>query len=162
MLPIAVQEILSQARADQEKIVLVTGVFDVLHSKHLEFLHSAKKSGGVLVVGLEADVRVKQMKGEDRPYNSQDVRIKNLEQLNIADVVFILPEDFGLFTRREELIKEMSPTFLAVSSHSPHQKEKQALLEKYGGKVIVVTEFDPRFSTTQLLAKKQQEGSHRE
>lgn len=152
MLPFEVQRAVDQARARGQKIVLVTGVFDILHQKHSDFLRDARALGDVLIVGIESDRRVKQMKGPERPYHPQNKRLKNLQDLDIATVVFILPENFDQPEQREALIAEIRPTFLAVSSHSLHQERKQALLEKYGGQLRVVTEFDPVFSTTKILA----------
>ncbi|KKS79400.1 MAG: Bifunctional protein HldE, partial [Candidatus Beckwithbacteria bacterium GW2011_GWA2_43_10] len=67
--------------------VLVTGCFDVLHSEHKKFLKAAKKLGGTLLVGLETDARTRQLKGPGRPINSLRLRLKNLQQLGIADQV---------------------------------------------------------------------------
>ena len=54
-----------------KKIVLATGCFDILHPAHLEFLALAKEQGDVLIVGLETDARVRQLKGKDRPNHHQ-------------------------------------------------------------------------------------------
>ena len=151
MLPPSLQEALEQARNTHQKITLVTGVFDVLHEKHQDFLRDAKALGGFLLVGIEPDLRVKQMKGEDRPYHPQDQRIQNLEELGIADAVFLLPENFGQPEVREALIKEIRPQFLAVSSHSLYQEKKQELMNKYGGQLAVVTQYDPQYSSTKLI-----------
>ncbi len=153
MIPDSLRSQIEHLHTDQLKIVLVTGVFDVLHEKHIEFLRDAQAIGDFLIVGIEPDVRVKKMKGEERPYYSQDLRLRHIQDLRIADFAFILSENFGDPQERENLIREIRPTFLAVSSHSPYQKEKDALLQKYGGKLIVVTQYDPEFSSTKLLAE---------
>jgi rfaE bifunctional protein nucleotidyltransferase chain/domain len=153
MLPETIQHIISQARAKKQKLIFVTGVFDVLHIKHADFLKDAKALDGVLIVGLESDTRVREMKGAERPINTQASRVRQLEELNIADAVFVLPDDFGKPEVREELIDQMRPDFLAVSSHSLHQEKKQQLMEKYGGRLVVVTQYDPRFSSTQAIAE---------
>ena len=61
------------------KKILVTGVFDLLHQEHINFLTKAKAVGDILVVGLETDTRVKQLKGFNRPINSTKDRLQNLE-----------------------------------------------------------------------------------
>lgn len=136
-----------------KKRILVTGVFDVLHEEHLQFLQKAKSLGDFLIVGIESDIRVKQIKGEGRPINSQAVRKKNLEKLRIADEVFILPEQFNKPEDHIALIGKVRPDFLAVSSHTHHLDKKQAILEQFGGKVVVVHEHNPKVSTTKLLQK---------
>jgi D-beta-D-heptose 7-phosphate kinase / D-beta-D-heptose 1-phosphate adenosyltransferase len=135
--------------------VLVTGVFDVLHQEHLNFLRKAKELGGELIVAIESDVRVRQIKGEGRPVNTQDIRQQNLENLHIANRVFILPENFNNPAAYEALIAEWKPTYLAVSSHSPHLDKKREILAKFGGEVKVVHEHNPTISTTILLTKNQ-------
>jgi len=147
-------EAIEKYQQQHQKIVLVTGVFDVLHQEHLNFLKKAKAEGDVLVVGIESDVRVKQMKGEDRPLNTQDIRKYNLEQTKIPDLVLILPEDFSNRDDHEQLIKTIKPTVLAVSSHTSHLAVKQEIMSKYGGEVKVVHQFNPDVSTTQILKKK--------
>ena len=52
-----------------QRLVLVGGVFDLLHIGHLQFLEKAKQSGDILVVLLESDSSVKKKKGNDRPIN---------------------------------------------------------------------------------------------
>jgi D-beta-D-heptose 7-phosphate kinase/D-beta-D-heptose 1-phosphate adenosyltransferase len=86
--------------------VLVTGVFDLLHEEHILFLKKAKALGDYLVVGIESDVRVKQMKGEGRPVNSQSIRVENLKSLNIIDEVFVLPQEFSKPSDHTTLIKK--------------------------------------------------------
>ena len=142
---------LETARAAGKKIVLVTGVFDVLHPLHKLFLEKAKAAGDFLVVGLESDLRVTAMKGQGRPINLQAVRQSNLADLQLADIVFILPEQFGKPADHEALIANLKPAVLAVSSHTKHLEAKSAILQKHGGQVIVVLEHDPSISTTQLL-----------
>jgi hypothetical protein len=53
---------------------------------------------------------------------------------------------------REEFMSVLRPDILAVSSHSPHQEKKQEMVEKYGGKLMVVTQHDPQYSSTQAIA----------
>ena len=137
----------------KKNIVLATGVFDILHQEHTNFLKNAKAVGDYLIVGVESDVRVRQMKGEGRPVNSQAVRVENLLNLNIADEVFILPEQFNKPEDHSSLIQKIKPRFLAVSSHSQHLDKKQAILKEFGGEVVIVHEHNPKISTTKLLQK---------
>ncbi|MDA1079830.1 MAG: adenylyltransferase/cytidyltransferase family protein [bacterium] len=138
-------------------LVLVTGVFDALHEEHEVFLRKAKEQGDVLFIGVESDVRVRQMKGESRPLNSQAQRVVALESLGVADRVFVLPEKFSKPEEHRALLREIRPDILAVSSHSPHLAEKQQLLQEIGGRVVVVHQHNPSISTTLLVQKKQQE-----
>lgn len=132
-------------------IVLATGVFDVLHEEHVVFLQKAKELGGRLVVGIESDVRVRQLKGEGRPINAQAVRKANLEKLGIADEVFVLPEQFTSEKDYRALLAQLKPDILAVSSHTPHLDKKQRLMQEIGGKVVVVHDHNPAVSSTILI-----------
>jgi cytidyltransferase-like protein len=134
--------------------VLVTGVFDGLHSEHRKFLQKARElagKNGVLMVGLESDVRVAKLKGPGRPINSQQDRKKAIEQFGVANKVLILPEQFDKPQDYEQLIVDLKPDVLAVSSHSPHLDKKRLLMAKHGGRVEVVLEHNPAVSTTLLL-----------
>jgi D-beta-D-heptose 7-phosphate kinase/D-beta-D-heptose 1-phosphate adenosyltransferase len=133
------------------KTVLVTGVFDVLHQEHLNFLKAAKSQGGRLLVGLETDARIQRLKGPNRPINPLKTRIKNLKKLKLADKVFSLPEKFSTPQDHENLIKKIQPNILAVSSHTPNQPQKKAIIEKYGGQLKIVHPHNPRISTTRIL-----------
>lgn len=137
----------------QKKKVLVTGVFDILHDEHIKFLQKAKKLGDTLSIGIESDFRVRQMKGEGRPINSQSIRQQNLETLNIAQEVFVLPERFSKPEDHIALIQKIKPDFLAVSSHTKHLDEKRKILNECGGEVVVVHEHNPKISSSLILQK---------
>ncbi len=131
--------------------VLVTGVFDVLHPEHMLFLQKAKKLGGRLLVGIESDARVQKLKGLARPVNSEEARKKNLLELNIADEVFILPEQFDSPDDHRKLLASVRPDILAVSSHTPHIAEKLQLLKEIGGRVEIVHQHNPSISSTKII-----------
>ncbi len=150
----AVQKQISLYHQQQLSIVLVTGVFDVLHNEHLLFLQKAAQHGDVLVVGVESDTRVRRMKGSGRPVNAQSKRCLQIEALQIAQLVFVLPEKFDDPEDHQLLIESIRPKVLAVSAHTAHQAEKTAILAKIGGQVIVVHEHNPKISTTQMLGGK--------
>lgn len=144
-------EALRAARSRGEVIVLATGVFDVVHAEHIAFLQKAKALGW-LIVGVESDARVAEMKGPTRPVNPAARRVTTLEALQIADAIFVLPDHFNTPAAHEALIAEVRPQYLAVSAHTAHLDKKQAILAKYGGEVKVVHEHNPSVSTTILLA----------
>lgn len=134
--------------------VLVTGVFDILHQEHIAFLQKAK-SLGWLIVGLESDARVRALKGPGRPINNQNIRQKNVEELQIADDIFILPEQFDSPEDHRRLLAELKPDILAVSENTPHVDKKIRLMQEIGGTLIVVHKHNPAISTTILLTEKQ-------
>lgn len=149
-LPAKISKFINQAHTEGQKLVLVTGVFDLLHIEHKKFLLKTKAIGEVLLIGLESDARVKRIKGLSRPINNQDIRISNLEEWGIADGIFVLPEEFDKPPEHAALIKLIKPNVLAVSSHTAHLEEKRQILKKVGGVVVVVHEHNPVISSTMI------------
>ena len=79
------------------KKVMVNGTFDILHRGHLELLNYAKSLGNYLLVCIDTDKRVKELKGELRPINRQEDRKFYLDNLKSVDAVW-------LFDTAEELV----------------------------------------------------------
>ena len=69
------------------KVVWVNGCFDILHRGHVELFKYAKSLGDYLVVGIDDDKRVKELKGESRPINKLEDRISLLEAIRYIDEV---------------------------------------------------------------------------
>lgn len=76
--------------------VIVNGTFDILHRGHLEMLKFAKSQGSYLLVAIDSDRLVKELKGQSRPINNQEDRKLALESLRFVDAVWI-------FDSQEEL-----------------------------------------------------------
>lgn len=70
-------------------LVIANGVFDVLHKGHLDLLKFAKNCGNKLVIAIDSDERVKQIKGPDRPINSQNFRREILLAMRDVDEVIV-------------------------------------------------------------------------
>lgn len=87
-------------RQQQETLVFTNGCFDVLHRGHLEYLKFCKQHGDVVVVGLNSDRSVRQLKGPTRPINNQHDRAALLAALECVDyvVVFDEPDPMALVT----------------------------------------------------------------
>jgi len=152
LLPLPVQTKLKKARQLKQVIVLATGVFDLFHVEHQQFLTKAKQVGDFLIVGIESDQRVRQLKGLNRPKQPQNQRLQQVLDHFSVDTAFILPSHFSSPKDHSSLIQSISPHILAVSSHSPHLQKKREILSKHGGRVEVVHHFNPKISTTRLLA----------
>mgnify|MGYP001583626927 CR=1 FL=1 len=134
-------------------IVLASGVFDLLHQEHKNFLTQAKAVGDILLVGLETDARTHQLKGAGRPINSLSIRLANLARLRLADYVFGLPDNFGHSKVREDFILTLKPHILAVSNQTPYFGEKQRVMKLVDGQVLIVHPYNPAISTTKILAQ---------
>lgn len=75
------------------KRIVVNGTFDILHSGHLALLNHARSLGDYLVVAIDSDRRVRELKGADRPINTQAERQELLSNLRAVDEVRIFDSD---------------------------------------------------------------------
>lgn len=75
------------------KRIIVNGTFDILHSGHLALLNYARSLGDYLVVAIDSDRRVKELKGTDRPVNTQVERAELLSNLRAVDEVRVFDCD---------------------------------------------------------------------
>ena len=138
--------------AEDKTIVLATGFFDLLHAEHINFLRKAKAAGDILLVAVESDERAKITKGECRPVETQLLRCQKVQEY--ADYVLALPPDFDHFEAYDSLMNAIKPNVYAVSSHTDHIKSKTFLVEKYGGNLVIVHDWNPSISTTKILETK--------
>ncbi|HEX5399615.1 MAG TPA: adenylyltransferase/cytidyltransferase family protein, partial [Verrucomicrobiae bacterium] len=81
-----------QIRASGTKLVVTNGVFDILHLGHVTYLETARNFGDALLVGLNGDAAVRELKGESRPINSETDRASVLAALESVGGVCIFPE----------------------------------------------------------------------
>ena len=75
------------------KIIATNGCFDIVHIGHIRYLQKAKTLGEILVVGINSDASVKNIKGEKRPINNENIRAEFLAALSCVDYVTIFTED---------------------------------------------------------------------
>lgn len=100
-------KILRNLQNQKKKIIFTNGCFDILHVGHVSYLKEAKKLGDYLIVGLNSDQSVKNLKGPTRPYNNQNDRLLVLSELKSVDLVVVFDETTPL-----KLIQEISPSIL--------------------------------------------------
>lgn len=136
-----------------DMIVFATGIFDLLHIEHLNFLRAAKKLGGKLIVGIESDIRTKQLKGPQRPIMNQVERKEMLEALDCVDKVIVLPDEFNSDEEYEKMLLSVEADIYAVSGNSPFMENKQVICRRAGVRLKVVNRYNPEYSTTKLIAK---------
>ncbi|NYE46328.1 cytidyltransferase-like protein [Spinactinospora alkalitolerans] len=107
--------------------VIVTGVFDVLHVGHVRYLSAIRERGFPLVVGVEADERVRAWKGPGRPVNPAEERAEVLAALACVDGVFTISgsPDVTDWEHYAELLRPLRPAALAYTSGDPYAEAKQ-------------------------------------
>lgn len=132
-------------------LVVVTGVFDLLHIGHLRFLEAARHLGDALIVGVEDDDRVRRWKGPDRPIMTQEDRCDLLAALRVVDRVFLISGERVDSDYYVDLLRPLAPSYLAVTADDPYLAEKQGGMARIGVEVRVVTPRIENYSTTRLI-----------
>jgi len=132
-----------------ERIVIFTnGCFDIIHHGHIAYLNEAKSLGDYLVVGLNSDSSVKQLKGNDRPINNEQDRKFVLENIKAVDEVIIFSEETPL-----SLIKKIRPNVLVKGGDwAENQIIGADFVKSIGGQVKSLKFIDGP-STTKIIEK---------
>jgi rfaE bifunctional protein nucleotidyltransferase chain/domain len=123
--------------------VWVNGCFDVLHHGHFKLLNYAVGLGDYLVVGVDTDLRVRELKGDDRPYHTEDERKYNLLSIKGVRKVVMFGSDIEL----EWQIKNEAPDIMVIGSD---YKNKPIIGREFIPKIIYFDRLD-NFSTTNIL-----------
>jgi len=141
--PNPVQKILSRDQLRQrvqqwrevgEPIILANGCFDLLHVGHVRYLHAAKELGGRLVVAVNSDDSVRELKGEGRPLMPSEERAEILASLTDVDAVVVFPE-----RNVRTLISEIRPNIHAKGTdYTAESVPEGDLVREYGGRVEIV------------------------
>ena len=137
---------LNNLRKEGSVVVTTNGCFDVLHLGHLRYLQAARKLGDLLVVAVNSDDSVRQLKGENRPLVPEDERAEMLAGLECVDYVVIFPELTPI-----ELLSELKPNLhVKGGDYKLEQLVEREIVEENGGKVVVGINV-PGKSTTNLI-----------
>ena len=123
--------------------VIVNGTFDILHRGHLEMLHYAKSQGDYLLVCIDSDERVRQLKGTTRPINNQTDRMFMLNSLKCVDYVKV----FNTKEELIELIKLYKPDIMVKGSD---WKDKSIVAKEHVNQVIFYDRVGD-YSTTKTI-----------
>lgn len=87
------RDIIDQTRKTGGTAVFTNGCFDVLHPGHVQYLEKSRTLGDYLIVGLNSDASIKQIKGPSRPIVEEDARAYMLASLSCVDYVVLFEED---------------------------------------------------------------------
>jgi rfaE bifunctional protein nucleotidyltransferase chain/domain len=137
-------------RASGKRLVVTNGCFDLLHLGHVTYLQQARNHGDALLVGVNGDEGVRQLKGLDRPINEEYDRAAVLAALESVAGVCIFPE-------------KTATRFLAAAQPDIYVKggdytletlnpEERKTVEGAGGRIVIIP-FVPGKSTTATLKK---------
>jgi len=139
-------EIINRIKAERKKIVFTNGCFDLLHVGHIRYLAQAKKLGDYLIIGLNSDSSVKELKGEDRPINSFEDRANLLLAIEPVDLVIMFEEQTP-----ENLIKDIVPDILVKGGdYNIEDIVGYQIVIQNGGQVKTLSFYDGYSSTNYI------------
>ncbi len=146
LTPPEARRLLERLRGERRRIVFTNGVYDLLHPGHIRYLQHARSLGDALIVGVNADVSVRRIKGPARPINPERERAEVVAGLACVDAAVIFEEDTPA-----EIIRLVQPDILVKGADWPaDQIVGRDTVEARGGRVILA-EVEPRFSTTAII-----------
>lgn len=128
------------------KLIWVNGTFDVMHVGHIRLLEFAKSLGDYLIVGLDTDDRIKELKGQDRPVNSLASRIEFMRSIKWVDEVVNFDSDGVL----SALVKSVRPVAIVVGEE---YKNKKVIGSEWADEVIYFNRVGD-YSTTKIINNK--------
>jgi D-glycero-beta-D-manno-heptose 1-phosphate adenylyltransferase len=137
-------------RRTGRRLVVTNGCFDLLHLGHVTYLEAARNEGDALLIGLNSDEGVRQLKGDGRPVNCDTDRALVLAALESVSGVCVFPgktaKHFLELARPDIYVKGGDYTLETIN------REERQIVEANGGKVVILPVV-PGKSTTATLAK---------
>ena len=131
-----------------DKIVFTNGCFDLLHRGHVEILANTADLGDRLVIGLNSDVSIQELKGKNRPIIDENSRAILIASLQFVDAIVLFSEETP-----EKLIETINPNILAKGGdYKVTEIAGHKVVLENGGEVILVPFIDG-FSTTNIVDK---------
>ena len=135
-------------KIDSKKIVFTNGCFDILHVGHIRYLLEAKSLGDILVIGINSDKSVKELKGSSRPINSLSDRALMLSELSYVDYVISFEEQTPL-----KLIKIIMPDILVKGGDYTVETVVGSSEVIHSGGQVKLLQFHNGYSSTNYIDK---------
>lgn len=141
-----IKKIRTQLKSEGKKVVFTNGVFDLIHSGHVDYLIKAKEMGDVLILALNSDSSVKRIKGNKRPILEQSERAFIVSNLKPVDYVTFFEEDTPA-----EIISDLIPDVLVKGADWAIDKiVGREVVEANGGEVKNI-KFSNDQSTSNII-----------
>lgn len=138
-----IKNIADQLKADGKTVVFTNGCFDILHAGHVRYLKAAKELGDCLILGLNSDQSVRNIKGPTRPINHQDDRAEVLSALSAVDYVVIFEEPTA-----ENLVTAIKPAiYVKGGDYNIKDLPESTIVAQHGGQTILIPEVPGRSSS---------------
>ena len=136
----------ARLRQGAKKLVFTNGVFDILHVGHVRYLAQARELGNALVVAINSDASVRELKGETRPLVNQNERAEVLAALSSVDYVTI----FDDISPRSLIAKLLPDILVKGGDYALDQIHGRDEVEAAGGRVISLP-FVQGASTSEII-----------
>jgi D-glycero-beta-D-manno-heptose 1-phosphate adenylyltransferase len=135
-------------RKEGRKVVFANGCFDLFHVGHVRYLEGARQQGDVLVVGVNSDRSVQQLKGKGRPLLPEDARAELLAAMECVDYVAIFDD-----VTAENILRDLRPdVHCKGTDYTEATVPEREVVRSWGGRVVIVG--DPKdHSTRDVLAR---------
>ncbi|HEY2458116.1 MAG TPA: D-glycero-beta-D-manno-heptose 1-phosphate adenylyltransferase [Candidatus Acidoferrum sp.] len=138
----------AKEKRNGKRVVFTNGCFDLLHPGHIQSLEAARALGDFLIVGINSDASVRELKGQARPVLPEQERAEILANLESVDAVLIFPE-----LTPQKTIAALLPDVLVKGGDWPgDQIIGREEVEAAGGQVVRI-EIVPGYSTSAILEK---------
>jgi rfaE bifunctional protein nucleotidyltransferase chain/domain len=133
-----------------QRLVVTNGCFDIFHVGHATYLEAARKQGDALLVGVNGDAGVRDLKGPGRPINNEEDRASVIAALESVSGVFVFPE-----TRATNFLRLAEPDIYVKGGDYTVEtipQEERKVVENAGGKIVFLS-FVPGKSSSGLIEK---------
>lgn len=128
------KDIIRELQSQGKKIVLANGCFDILHGGHISYLEAAKASGDILVVAVNSDSSVRQLKDPRRPIIPENERVELLSYIEFVDYIVVFDEQTC-----DNLLRELRPNFHAKGTdYTVETVPERATARELGIETIIV------------------------
>ena len=145
---------LTEHKRQGRRVVLANGCFDTLHVGHIRYLEGARREGDILVVGVNADSSVCNLKGPGRPFLDENARAQVVAALRSVDYVVLFTEP-----NVEALLEELHPDVHAKGTdYTPESVPERAIAARLGIRVAIVG--DPKDHSTRNLIESIRKAPH--
>lgn len=139
-------DLLKNLKDNSKTIALTNGCFDILHIGHARYLKEARKLADVLIVGINSDLSVKKLKGENRPINNENDRAELLSYFEFVDYTVIFTEQ----TADNLLLKVKPDIYVKGGDYTKESLPENKTIDQINAKVAFI-DFVNGYSTTNII-----------
>lgn len=133
-------------KSKKEEVVLVSGSFDIVHARHINFLEKSKKNGKHLFVLINSDESIKKYKGPNRPIINEALRAKLIASIYCVDYVCLFDE-----INPKKIISQIKPNIYCNGPDWGNNCIEKETVEQFGGKVKVIRGIKKDISTSLII-----------